>query len=55
MENMLWTEEEKTTTVEQWERGLSAEQIAKELTQKSSRIFTRNMVIGKVHRLRQTD
>jgi GcrA cell cycle regulator len=52
MDRMLWTEEEKATVVKQWERGLSAELIAVELSRKSGRPFTRNMVIGKVNRLR---
>ena len=52
MERMLWTEEEKATVVKQWEQGLSAELIAVELSRNSGRPFTRNMVIGKVNRLR---
>lgn len=53
MDRMLWTEEERATVVKQWERGLSAELIASELSRSSGRQFTRNMVIGKVNRLRQ--
>jgi GcrA cell cycle regulator len=52
MERMLWTEEEKAIVVKQWEQGLSAELIAVELSRISGRPFTRNMVIGKVNRLR---
>lgn len=52
MDRMLWTEDEKATVVKQWERGLSAELIAVELSRNSGRPFTRNMVIGKVNRLR---
>lgn len=48
-----WTEEQEATIVKHWERGLSAQKIAVELSQILGTSVTRNMVMGKVDRLRK--
>jgi hypothetical protein len=48
-----WTQEQEATLVEHWERGLSAAKIAVELAQILGTSVTRNMVMGKVDRLRK--
>lgn len=48
-----WTEEQEATVVKHWERGLSAQKIAVELSQILGTSVTRNMVMGKVDRLRK--
>ncbi len=53
MDWTLWTEAEKATAVKQWELGLSAGLIAIELSRMSNRLFTRNMVMGKINRLQK--
>lgn len=53
MYKVLWTEEHETTIVKHWERGLSASKIADELSRILGASVTRNMVIGKVDRLRK--
>jgi GcrA cell cycle regulator len=53
MYKVLWTQEHETTIVKQWERGLSATKIADELSRILGAAVTRNMVIGKVDRLRK--
>ena len=48
-----WTEEHETTVVKHWEQGLSAAKIAIELSRILGTSVTRNMVMGKVDRLRK--
>jgi GcrA cell cycle regulator len=53
MSTLPWTEEHETTVVKHWERGLSAGKIAAELSRILGTSVTRNMVMGKVDRLRK--
>jgi len=53
MNTMPWTEEHETTVVKHWEQGLSAAKIASELSRILGTAVTRNMVMGKVDRLRK--
>jgi GcrA cell cycle regulator len=53
MYTVPWTEEHETTVAKHWERGLSASKIASELSRILGTAITRNMVIGKVDRLRK--
>jgi GcrA cell cycle regulator len=53
MYKVLWTEEHETTIVKHWESGLSATKIASELSRILGASVTRNMIMGKVDRLRK--
>lgn len=53
MYKVLWTQEHKSTIVKHWESGLSAAKIADELSRVLGASVTRNMIMGKVDRLRK--